>query len=483
MDYISGKDRTQMQFLALEQVVAEDSWARVIDLFVDVLPLNKLGFKHTTLQKEGRPPYDPSALLKLYLYGYKHAIRSTRKLEHSCKVNVELWWLLKGLRPSFRSIAYFRKDNASAIKAAFRHFVLMLQDLKLIEGETIAIDSFKIRAQNSMKNNYSQKKIDRHIAYIDSKIEEYEQQLDSADATEQEELAVKITYQKGKRDNYKSLEKQLNESEENQISLTDKDAKAVMVGPLTSTIGYCIQAATDSKHKLFVHADIGGSTDQKELAPVALEVKSLLGLTRFRTLSDAGYTTGNQLTLCKAANILTYSSPNLKGSRPGDYFPNWAFNYKKDEDCYVCPSDEKLFPYGNWKQGPSYKTLTYANLQACKGCTIKANCTKSKRGREIVRSEYQEVVDENNKRVLADPDYYRKRQQIIEHQFGTLKRQWGFTFTLMKGKINVLTETNLFMLIYNLTRAASIMGPDELKKKLKGFLASFFKVDFTPELA
>ena len=122
------------------------------------------------------------------MYGYKYSIRSSRKLEHSCKINVELWWLLKGLKPSFRSIAYFRRDNADAIRSAFRYFVIMLQDLELIEGKTIAIDSFKVRAQNSRRNNFNQKKIDRHIDYIDTKIQEYEQQLETADAMESREI-------------------------------------------------------------------------------------------------------------------------------------------------------------------------------------------------------------------------------------------------------------------------------------------------------
>lgn len=192
MDYISGNDRNQIQFFALEEMVALDSWARVIDFFVDVLPLQDLGFKHASLQKEGRPPYSPCLLLKLYLYGYKHSIRSSRKLEHSCKVNIELWWLLKGLKPSFRSIAYFRKDNSAAIKSAFRYFVILLQELDLIEGETIGIDSFKVRAQNSVRNNFSQSKIDRHFDYIDTKIEEYEQLLQQADDAEKKELHRKI---------------------------------------------------------------------------------------------------------------------------------------------------------------------------------------------------------------------------------------------------------------------------------------------------
>ena len=105
MDYIVGENRNQIQMIALEQLVAPDSWARVIDLFVDILPIDELGFKHVKLQSEGRPSYNPVTLLELYLYGHKHSIRSSKKLEHSCKVNVELWWLLGSLMPSFRTIA------------------------------------------------------------------------------------------------------------------------------------------------------------------------------------------------------------------------------------------------------------------------------------------------------------------------------------------------------------------------------------------
>lgn len=148
------------------------------------------------LQEEGRPPFHPAVLLKLYMYGYKHGIRSSRKLEHACKVNVELWWLLNAQLPSDRTIAAFRKENSKAFKNTFRHFVLMLKDWNLVDGETIAIDSFKIWAQNSLKNNFNQKKIDRHIEYIDNKIAEYEQQLNREDNSEkQEELNKKIEHQ------------------------------------------------------------------------------------------------------------------------------------------------------------------------------------------------------------------------------------------------------------------------------------------------
>lgn len=200
MNHIEGIDRNQMSFIALEELVDQNSWARLVDIFVDSLPLSKLGFTKVDLKEEGRPPFHPAVLLKLYMYGYKHGIRSSRKLEHACKINVELWWLLNGQVPSNRTIAAFRKENSKAFKNAFRHFVLMLKDWNLIDGETIAIDSFKIRAQNSLKNNFNQKKIDRHIEYIDNKIAEYEQSLNlEEDIEKQMVLNNKIEHQQSKK--------------------------------------------------------------------------------------------------------------------------------------------------------------------------------------------------------------------------------------------------------------------------------------------
>lgn len=473
MNYILGGDRNQMQFMALEEMVSVDSWARVIDVFVDILPLGDLGFKHATLQKEGRPPYDPSQLLKLYLYGYKHSIRSSRKMEYACIVNVELWWLLKGLKPSFRSIAYFRKDNATALKAAFRYFVVLLQDMELIEGQTIAIDSFKIRAQNNFRKNYNQAKIDRHIEYIDTKIDQYQQELEQADAIEKEELKVKITKQKERRQKYEKIEEQLQSCGDTQISTTDPEAKALRVNNNGTEVGYLIQAATDAKYKLFVHADIGGKNDKRELAPVSLEIKHLLDLKGFKTLSDAGYSTGDQFRICKEADIETYSAPMPTTSPSQDCIPTSEFTYDKQNDCYICPSGKVMERVGNSTTRRNYKAFIY-RTSACTTCLIREGCTKNKKGRIIERTEYQDVIDENRERVLANRDYYKLRQQVIEHQFGVLKRQWGFTYTLLKGKKNVLSEVYLMMTIYNLTRMIKILGRDVLKRRLASLYASLF---------
>jgi len=467
MDFIQGFNRNQLQMMSFDEFVAHDSWARVVDLFVDILPLSDLGFQETPAD-EGRPPFSPSDMLKLYLYGYKNQLRSSRKLAHACRVNLEVMWLMKGLKPSARKIAYFRKNNPKAFKQAFRYFVVLLKDMNLIDGETIAIDSFKIRAQNSLKNNFNQKKIDRHIDYIDNKIEEYQQQIEREDNLDkQEEINTKIDYQKEKKENYQRIEQELKDTGESQISLNDPDARSVILHRNVVNVGYCVQAGCDSKHNLFINNDTGTVNDTHALSPMALDAKQLLNLDKMDVITDKGYTTGKHIDICSKNGITTYSSPKDHSSQHNGLYDMQIFKYNKEKDFYTCPANEILATNGTIYNKAGHKVKHYKNRKACKTCQLREQCTKNKNGRFIERSIYQEALEENQKRVGESPDYYRLRQQITEHQFGTLKRQWGFTFTLMKGKENVLSEVNLMMTVYNLRRLMSIFSVNELKSKLK----------------
>ena len=468
MDFIQGFDRNQLVMMDFESNVAFDSWARVVDWFVDALPMKKLGFNNI-LQTEGRPPYKAEDLLKLFMYGYKKDLRTSRKLEAACKINIEVIWLLKGLQPSARKIAYFRKNNPKAFKQSFRYFVVLLKDLDLISGETIAIDSFKIRAQNSLKNNFNQKKIDRHLDYIDNKIAEYEQQLDENDELEnnqKEEIEDKIQCQQEKKKEYQSIEKELKESGETQISKTDPDAKSVILHRNVVNVGYNVQAGCDSKYKLFINNDTGAVNDTHALADMALDAKALLGVEKMNSLTDKGYTTGVHIDTCSKNNITTYSSPKAHSSQDNGLYNMNEFVYDAEHDTYTCPANQVLHTNGNICKKRKHRVKRYYT-KACDGCRLRERCTKNKMGRFIERSIYQETLEENEKRVNENPEYYRQRQQITEHQFGTLKRQWGFTFTLIKGKEHVLTEVNLMMMCYNLRRLMSILGINTLRHWLE----------------
>ena len=474
MDFITGFNRDQLIIMDFESCLDIDSWARIVDMFVNILPMKKLGFEDV-LNSEGRPPYRSADLLKLYLYGYKNKLRSSRQLEHACKVNLEVIWLLKGLRPSARKIAYFRKENAKAFKMAFRYFVTLLKDWELIEGETIAIDSFKIRAQNALKNNFNQKKIDRHIDYIDNKILEYQNQLDTGDTDlDIQEVQNKIVYQKTKKERYRNIEEELRASGERQISLTDPDAKAVVLHRNIINVGYNVQAGCDAKHKLFVNNDTGTVNDTHALSPMALGAKELLGVENIKTLTDKGYTTAKHLEICTNNGITPYSSPKEHSSMHNGLYPMVDFKYDRTKDIYTCPDGQILATNGTVYDKAGHKVKHYKNRQACKVCPVRQLCTINKNGRFIERSIYQEALEENKKRVEENPEYYRLRQQITEHQFGTLKRQWGFTYTLMRGKQNVLSEVNLIMICYNLKRLVSIIDPNVLKDRLKRLVAIFF---------
>lgn len=468
MDFIQGFDRNQLVMMDFESNVAFDSWARVVDWFVDALPMKKLGFNNI-LQTEGRPPYKAEDLLKLFMYGYKKDLRTSRKLEAACKINIEVIWLLKGLQPSARKIAYFRKNNPKAFKQAFRYFVVMLNDLDLISGKTIAIDSFKIRAQNSLKNNFNQKKIDRHLDYIDNKIAEYEQQLDENDELEnnqKKEIEDKIQWQQENKQQYQSIEKELKESGETQISKTDPDAKSVILHRNVVNVGYNVQAGCDSKYKLFINNDTGAVNDTHALADMALDAKALLGVEKMNCLTDKGYTTGVHINTCSKNNITTYSSPKAHSSQDNGLYNMNEFVYDAEHDTYTCPANQVLHTNGNICKKRKHRVKRYYT-KACDRCRLRERCTKNKMGRFIERSIYQEALEENEKRVNENPEYYRQRQQITEHQFGTLKQQWGFTFTLMKGKEHVLTEVNLMMMCYNLKRLMSILGVNMLRHWLK----------------
>jgi hypothetical protein len=194
----------------------------------------------------------------------------------------------------------FRRENAEVFKAIFRKFVFLLKELGLIEGKTIAIDSFKVRAQNSLKNNYNQKKIDRQLEYIDGRIAEFTEALDVADSKEQKTvLAEKIQTQESRKEKYESIQSELKATGKDQISTTDADAQSVVLQRGITVVGYNIQASVDAKNKLITHFDTGSVNDTNALAQVAIATKEVIGVERMDVLADKGYHTGEQIRQCE----------------------------------------------------------------------------------------------------------------------------------------------------------------------------------------
>ena len=438
--------------------------------------LKSFGFAHVECEEQGRLPYHPAVLLKLYLYGYRYGIRTSRKLEREAQTNIEAMWLLSGLRPKYKTIADFRKNHSKAFREVFRRFVCLLKEWNLVEGEIVAIDSFKIRGSNSIKNNFNETKLKRHIDYIDNQIKEYEALLDANDSEDdKKEIERKLTERRKKKSEYQKIKTDLMESGQEQISLTDPDSRAVVLHRNIVNVGYNIQASSDAKHKMLVEYDTGEVNDSHALAPLAIQTKKVLQVNEMTVLADKGYHTGEQLEKCLAHDITTYVSPKAPSVKDTGLYPVSSFIYDRSKDQYICPQGSIMGTNGRWhnhtgKRGNkkvAYRFRRYTTTD-CKGCSSRHLCTQSKtNGRYIDRSEYADAVEENAERVNQNPDYYRKRQQITEHMFGTLKRQRGFTFTIMRGKENVLGEVGLMFIGYNLSRCISILGAEKLIKALR----------------
>ena len=292
MEFISGINRHQMRLSSLEDSINQDNVVRFVDAFVEKLDIEKLGFVVIKLQKEGRPAFDRKVLLKLYFYGYLNGIRSSRRLERECTLNLELTWLLEGRRPNYHTISDFRKLNCDALCNTFKLFVLFLKDMDMIGGKTIAVDGTKARAHNSKKNNYNAKKIERQIKRIEEQTQSYLAEMDANDKNEStpvvKNVKEKLARLASQKIRYEQLAEQLEQSGEPQISTTDKDARALLVHGQVVEVSYNHQAAVDAKHNLVVATHSINRNDRNALSGIGLEAKENIGLGEFTLLADKG---------------------------------------------------------------------------------------------------------------------------------------------------------------------------------------------------
>jgi transposase len=496
MQFIQGSNRNQTYFATMEDQVTADNAVRLMDAFVDKLDLQQLGFSNTIHKSEGRPPYAPAVLLKLYLYGYLNKIRSSRKLEKECSRNIELQWLLQNLQPNYHTIADFRKLHGVPLQSMFRLYVQFLSDAGLLGKTTIAVDGSKFKAVNSKKNNYNQKKIDKHRQFIEDKTTKYLEELDELDKQEDtiasDELQIKkgkiaqgLTKLKERSIKYDILQQQLNNTDDKQISTTDPDSRSIIIVKNIVEVAYNTQNAVDDKHNLIVHTQATNTNDGKALHKAATQAKTNLQLQKedaLMVLADKGYHTGAELQQCQGDNMITHvaykEQPGVK--HIANEFLAESFSYDKAADSYTCPAGAVLTSLGTWhnKKGEagetSYRFKTY-RTDACKTCALKDQCTKLPK-RIIQRSEYQDAVDINDNNIKQNPHYYKRRQAICEHPFGSIKRHWGYTHTLLKGLQKVNGEMNLIMFCYNFMRTKNILGFEKMLQQIKNWQPNYDKV-------
>lgn len=470
MPFISRTSREEVLLFpeALDDYITAENPVRFIDAFISSLDLSELGFTRAEPAATGRPAYDPADLLKLYVYGYLNRVRSSRLLEREATRNVEVMWLIGKLTPDFKTIADFRKDNLAAIKAVCREFTLLCKKLELFGGELVAIDGSKFKAVNNRTRNFNQKKLERSIKQIDERITGYLNELDAADQEQPEtsrltaaKLQEKINQLKERKLHYQALEKQLEESGEKQVSLTDPDSRSM---PLSqgADVSYNVQTAVDSKHKLIVEHEVTNDvTDQAQLTVMAVRAKEMLDVESLDVVADRGYYDGDEVKKCAAAGITTYvSKPLTSVNTKRGLYTKQDFTYDVERDCYCCPQGEELgFRFETIEQG---RGTRYYATSACRTCAVKAQCTTNKGGRRITRWTDEHLLEEMERRVQAQPEVMKQRKQLSEHPFGTMKRTMQSGYFLMRGLKKVRAEMSLTVLSYNIKRVMNILGVEKM---------------------
>lgn len=461
MEYQQGQDREQLSLYAtcLDDMIPQDNSVRLIDQFVNLLDLSQMGFQ--TIATQGRPPYDPADLLKLYIYGYMNQMRSSRRLEKEAYRNIEVIWLIKNLKPDHNTIARFRKENPKAIQKVFRQSVAIARNFNLIGGTLIAGDSTKLRAQNSKKNNYNKKKIQRHLEYIDKKLEEHNKELATADGDRKktEEIKEQIKGRKQQQTKYRAIQKQLNEdttSENPQRSTSDPDSRHQIVRGTVTEVCYTAQTTVDAKHKLLIDYKLTNQNDKKAMGFMLRRAKSILRSNSFTALYDKGYHTGSEFHIADSLGIDTLVAiPAIgrKSQAPDPKYNAENFIYNPDDDAYTCPQGNTLYSNGSWYKARNYTFKQY-KTKSCKECPVRDNCTTSKiNGKVIQRSQYTQNIQDNAKRIAQSGELYKKRQALVEHPYGTIKRQWGFDHIITKRGIKAASaDFGLIALAYNLRR-------------------------------
>lgn len=476
MRYLEGTDRNQIILFPdrVDDYISEDNPVRVLDEFVAVLDIKELGFTKAIPSDTGRLAYNPKDLLKLYLYGYLNRIRSSRKLETEAGRNLELMWLLGKLKPDFKTISDFRRDNKNAIKKVFQHFTLLCKQWNLFGEELIAVDGSKFRASNSKRRNFNEKKLNRHLKYIDDKIEEYMKALENNDAKEKntvtktaEQIKDRIAELEKRKSVYEGFKTELQETGTNEKSLTDPDSRLMPTANNSIEVCYNVQTVVDSKHSLIADYNVTNDPhDYGQLNEMSKKAKKIFKVKRIKVLADKGYYSTDDLKKCEKARILAYvSKPSVSNSTGEKEFYANKFKYDKKEDVYICPANQKLYP-SRLRWAAKVQTRDYNNYKACRECELKDKCTTSKKGRTISRKLDQETLDRVDKRTKKNLELYKKRQMIVEHPFGTIKRGFGFYYFLTRGLESVKTEASLTFFAYNFKRVINILGVKGIRQRL-----------------
>lgn len=522
MGFKRGIDRGQVSLLppTVEEYVPADASVRFIDLFVDNLDFEALGFSRCKPASTGRPAYAPACLTKLFLFGYLNGVRSSRRLEVETHRNLEVIWLMRWLQPDFKTLCDFRRDNSECFSVLFREFNLFCLDLGLFGAELVAIDGAKFKASNNFRRSMDASQLQAGLKHIDANIERFLSDIEEADRQEakrqseagkavslEEAAAIvqsRIKTLKTKRGVYAEALVELAQNGEESISLTDPDSKRMRYSRnREGLVGYNVQVAVDAKHGLIAAQDVVTSANDlnelSRMAAAALEMlrpeenvpeenvpqenapqdsgaatksggtvalKSSTEVAPLKVLADSGYFNTDELMACEQLAVeayVSYKKTTSGQSKDGvNVFPKESFVYDEGKNIYTCPGNQLLSFQGERLHRGDLFFVYRTN--ACTGCTLKPQCTQA-RYRTIYRRDTEAASERARKRAELHPEMRLTRQGTVEKIFGSL-RIGGHDKFLMRGLTKVRAEFSLSSLSYNIKRTIQIFGVQKLIQKM-----------------
>ncbi len=464
-----NREQAQLFPASIDEYVAQDAPVRVYDAFIEALNLENLGITYNP-HAVGNPQYDPKAMLKLLLYGYSYGVRSSRKLERETHYNLSFIWLLGGLKPDFKTIAEFRRNNKQALKKALKQCAQLCLKLNLIVGNTLFVDGSKIRANAAIKNTWTPKKCAQVLGRVEQRIEEILRECETIDLEETSQpsllkLQAQLQDKETLKARIKGILNELQTSKEK--SLNTVDSECTRINSIHgSHAGYNAQLTVDEQHGLIVNSDVvNKNNDLNQFARQIDTANEVLGEKCATAVADSGYATTDELKKIadQGIQVIVPSQRQVANRKFGE-FTKEQFHYDAEKDCYVCPLGEELRYYGQVERARLYRTTA----RACLSCPNFGRCTKSKRGRQISRlkNEVERLRLEAEYLKAESQAIYRLRQQRVELPFGHIKRNLGVGSFLMRGLEGAQAELSLLALCFNVRRLMTILGAEEMIKKL-----------------
>ena len=456
-------NRSQISFLpdSIEKYVTEDDVVRVYDTFIDCIDIKELGLK-TNERSVGNSSYDPITMLKILVYAYSYGWRSSRKIERALRHNLSFIWLAGGLKPDFKTISEFRRNNLKSLKNILVQSARLAMKLDLIQGNILFVDGSKFRANAGNKQTKSLATWEAYEKHISKHIDELLEEINLLDETEPDGLVVINKELKSKKRLQTKINTLLEEfKDEEKINGTDPDCK-IMRGRQGAHAAYNVQATTDEAHGLIVSLE--GNNSSNDLNQLSLQVENAennLRKTWDTVCADAGYSSIEDL-VTLIDNEKTVVVPTQKQAvkeKKENPFDKDYFNYVENEDIYVCPEGKNLHRVTK-KVGAKKIEYRIKNKYDCLNCDNYGKCTISNYGRKVVRSRYESTKEEISEfyESKEGQKIYKKRKMRVELQFGHLKRNLGAGAFLLRGVEAINAELGLLGTSFNLVRMITLLG-------------------------